>query len=133
MDHARTAIAMKMLFREVTAAGLALTPGRHWDVLLGLLKSLRRDQPTHVVEIGVACGQNAGHLLRNVPKSRYTGIDPTIFDEVRRRLSIFDDRVQLWAERSQDVVDRFPNHSIDLLFIDGPHTYERTSYATSTK
>ena len=36
-----------------------------------LLKSLRRDQPLHVVEIGVACGQNAGHFLKCARHLKY--------------------------------------------------------------
>jgi len=105
--------------------------GRHWDVLLHLLKQLRssdRRKKLHVLEIGVACGQNAGHLLRNVPEARYTGVDPTIHEEVARRCAVHGDRCEMWAEKSQDVVDRFADESLDLIFIDGPHTFAQVQH-----
>lgn len=89
------------------------------------LRSLR-DRRLFVLEIGVAVGQNGNYLLSRYPNLHYTGIDPYIAPEVRERYGAhFDEkRYDLFPEKSEDIVDRFPDGKFDLVFVDGPHTYK---------
>lgn len=164
MDHTRTAIAMKMLWREV-GGGFNATPdmlpnynfapvgyGRHWDMLDALLLGLQyrddgdllfdreyflpqnqlkelRLRPIRFIEIGVAVGQNGNYLLERYPNLHYTGVDPTIRDEVRDRFkSRFpSSRYRFYADLSENVVDNFEEEEFDFIFVDGPHTYKNVA------
>lgn len=82
-------------------------------------------RPLQVVEIGVACGQNGIELLRKYPYLSYIGIDPTITAVVRNEFELFGERAQLYANRSDEIASVLEDESIDLLFVDGPHTYRQ--------
>ncbi|CAD7944828.1 unnamed protein product [Amoebophrya sp. A120] len=90
----------------------------------------RRTRPLRVLEIGVAVGQNGNYLLSRFPNLHYTGVDPTIAPEVRARFAqnFAPHRYDLLAETSQATIDRFPDASFDLIFIDGPHTYKQVNH-----
>lgn len=105
-----------------------------------------------VVEVGVAYGYHARHLLSTIPQIRYTGVDPYkadydlndsftsdvahIFDAnsqdamnrlhtaVSERLSSeFGDRFRLVRKPSIEAAGDFADGSVDLIFIDGDHQY----------
>lgn len=105
-----------------------------------------------VVEVGVAYGYHAHHLLSTNPHIRYTGVDPYradydlndsftsdvahIFDtdsqEAMNRLhtavlerltSEFGDRLRLIRKLSIEAAGDFVDGSVDLIFIDGDHQY----------
>lgn len=100
-----------------------------------------------LVEIGVLRGINGRCLLQQKTDLRYTGVDPwavlpktdpdslksrlgfgcqrwsRYMKQARRNLAPFDDRVTLYRRKSADAVRRFKNKSVDLVFIDGNHSY----------
>ena len=106
-----------------------------------------------VLEIGVAYGYHAEIMLDNLPQILYTGVDPYLaeydpndifcqdvqrmFGEgnqqaamdrlhavVSHKLSKYGSRANLLRKNSLEGALTIPNHSIDLVYIDGDHTYE---------
>lgn len=113
---------------------------------------LKKASATTMVEIGVAYGYHARHLLDRFPTLRYFGIDPYVsgydpedclpsdvaklFDDsnpddamtrlekaVRAGLRDYGDRATLMRKTSALASLDFADHSVDLVFIDGDHTY----------
>ena len=109
--------------------------------------------PRLVVEVGVAYGYHADHILRHNPHANYVGIDPYVaaydsddgFDrdvaklfgtsptEAMDRLFYavsknleghFSDRATLVRSRSIDASKAFDKSSLPFVFIDGDHRYE---------
>lgn len=118
----------------------------------GLVSNLINERKyTKCVEIGVAYGFHADNIIANTT-AEYTGIDPYIasYDandifcqDLSRRLSLnpeqainilhnyvcnkfamYSGRAKLLRGFSDDKLKEFKDQSIDLLFIDGNHTYE---------
>lgn len=135
MEHARVSLGLKNVLEEIKGVyplNLATLPvyrwhdwyGRHWDVLEELLTQLGgKDRPLAIVEIGVACGPIGKFLLQRFPQLVYTGVDPTIRTDVRAQYEDFSNRSTLYANTSEEVFNLFPDRSLDLVFVDGPHTY----------
>jgi predicted O-methyltransferase YrrM len=94
-----------------------------------------------IVEIGSYRGKSCALLaLGSAPGGRVTAIDPHLasegagttgygdadereFHATMARLGVAD-RVEHWVERSDDARPRWPDAPIDLLWIDGDHSYE---------
>jgi len=94
-----------------------------------------------VVEIGCSEGHTTEWLLQCNPELKIVSIDPyanyvdwngvslndrqEFFEETMHRLSGYSNRFEMIRDYSDNVVDRFDDNSVDLLFIDGLHTYEQ--------
>jgi len=106
-----------------------------------------------LVEIGVAYGYHAEFLLDTVPKASYIGVDPysaagwpdtgliaeskrlfnetdnqrgldRLYEAVAANLRKFGKRAALIREKSAAAAARIPDQSIDLIYVDGDHSYE---------
>ncbi len=101
------------------------------------------------VEIGVARGELSHYLLKNLNHQieEYYAIDPFLggYDDkndamsveltqmnspqvwanaVLHVMSVFGDKFRLFQNISQNIINNFPEQSVDCVFIDGDHTYE---------
>ncbi len=105
-----------------------------------------------ILEVGVAWGYHAQHLLLNLPKIAYTGIDPylsgydqndsfptfvaklfnddeqssmdRLYEAVKQELNEkFPGRAKLIREKSIDWMDK-KSEKFDVIFLDGDHTFE---------
>ena len=110
-------------------------------------------QANNILEIGVAYGYHADFLCTVLPNINYVGVDPyladydpedifsadvqKLFDEknpqqamerlftvVSSNLLKFGGRAKLIREKSWLAADEFENQSLDIVYIDGDHTYE---------
>lgn len=108
---------------------------------------------SNILEIGVAYGYHADFLCSVLPNIRYVGVDPyladydpddifsndvqklfseknpqqameRLFNVVSSNFLKFEGRAKLLREKSWDAADQFENQSLDLVYIDGDHTYE---------
>ena len=106
-----------------------------------------------ILEVGAAYGYHAEYLLTSLPSIDYIGIDPytanydlndifssdvqrifqelhgqdamdRLFNVVERKLSKFQGRAKLVRKKSDMGALDFADESIDLIYIDGDHTYE---------
>eukprot|EP00747_Dinoflagellata_sp_TGD_P204766 gnl/TRDRNA2_/TRDRNA2_78467_c1_seq1.p1 gnl/TRDRNA2_/TRDRNA2_78467_c1~~gnl/TRDRNA2_/TRDRNA2_78467_c1_seq1.p1 ORF type:complete len:261 (+),score=27.49 gnl/TRDRNA2_/TRDRNA2_78467_c1_seq1:1-783(+) len=108
----------------------------HWTILLELLKT----SGTRMLEVGVNDAQMAEALLHAWPSLQYLGVDPypkALVDgqsfsepdpEKRHaaallRLMRFPGRAHLLRASSPEVAPWIQDGSLDLLWIDGEHTY----------
>ena len=107
----------------------------------------------NIVEIGVAYGYHADFICTNLPSINYVGIDPylagydvedifcndvqvllqenepqfamdRLFTVVSSNLERFSGRARLIREKSWLGADLFEDGSLDIVYIDGDHTYE---------
>jgi len=105
-----------------------------------------------ILEVGVAWGYHAQHLLLNLPKIDYTGIDPYLsgydkndafptfvaklfnddeqssMDRLHEAVKLelnekFPGRAKLIREKSSNWLDR-ESEKFDVIFLDGDHTFE---------
>lgn len=93
------------------------------------------------VEIGVRFGRNSKYVLNNYDISEIYLIDPycelpyltNIFNKksvqehkktAKADLKPFEDKCVWLEDFSQNVVDQFENESIDIIYIDGDHSYD---------
>jgi predicted O-methyltransferase YrrM len=105
-----------------------------------------------ILEVGVAWGYHAQHLLLNLPSIAYTGIDPylsgydkndafptdeanlfrfneqssmdRLYEAVKLELNEkFPGRAKLVREKSTDWMDKYAD-KYDVIFLDGDHTFE---------
>ena len=105
-----------------------------------------------ILEVGVAWGYHAEHLLLKLPSIAYTGVDPylsgydkndafptyvadlfqvneqssmdRLYEAVKLKLNEeFPGRATLVREKSTDWMDR-DLHKFDVIFLDGDHTFE---------
>jgi hypothetical protein len=124
--------------------------GLYYDVLPPIIQ--RYGYKT-VVEVGVALGGHAEHLLKHTAIIKYIGVDPYLynydptdmfnqavgsysrlggqqsFDYLyewvkNTRLQPFGKRCQLVRKTSVEAALLFENESIDCIFIDGDHRYK---------
>ena len=109
--------------------------------------------PETVLEVGVAYGYHARHILEKNPSVRYTGVDPYLpnyddqdpfsadveelfgvsgaqamdhlYEAVRAGLlEDFGDRFRLLRSTSTEAAALLSNERFDFIFIDGDHRYE---------
>ena len=107
----------------------------------------------NILEIGVAYGYHADFLCTVLPNIQYVGVDPyladydpddifskdverlfgekepqqamdRLFNIVRSNLQKFEGRAKLLREKSWDAAGQFEDNSLDLVYIDGDHTYQ---------
>lgn len=106
-----------------------------------------------ILEVGVAYGYHAEFILNSLPHISYTGVDPylagydphdifcqdvqrlmgevdqqvamdRLYAVVEYKLNKYDSRAKLMRKKSEEGAISLPNHSVDLIYIDGDHTYE---------
>lgn len=91
------------------------------------------------IEIGVAEGYTTEHLLKTVDGLSLYGIDPytdyidwdeNLINSSINKASVLEKtknfkNFTLIEETSDDAAKRFPDESVDFIFIDGLHTYEQ--------
>jgi predicted O-methyltransferase YrrM len=107
----------------------------------------------NILEIGVAYGYHADFLCTVLLNIQYVGVDPylanydvndifsndvqrlfsekdpqlamdRLFNIVSSNLQKFEGRAKLLREKSWDAAERFEDKSLDLVYIDGDHTYQ---------
>jgi hypothetical protein len=123
--------------------------GPQLDGLIDLAHYIQQalPQPIRMVEIGCYQGESTQIFLDTIPDIQITGIDPFIngyddndgtsylvsmsrvearFDAVVQKANAKagGQRVTKIKDFSTACVDRFADHSLDFLYIDGEHTYE---------
>lgn len=112
------------------------SPKGEKDLFVEVITELQyeSDFPLNFVEIGVLNGENVRHLLNYSKTANVTGIDPIIPDsmspnlvgslaKIRQNTKKWEDRFNFIQDYSYNVVDRFEDSEIDMLFIDGSHHY----------
>lgn len=114
-----------------------------WDKLSNIIKAF---EVKTMIEIGVGKADNAIQILLKEPKDfKYIGIDPyehyadynndvnstylrlaANWSTAFERLKPYIDKgvVELISMRSHLAVDKFEDQSVDLIFIDGNHSYK---------
>ena len=112
-----------------------------YETLVALIK---KNNYQSYVEIGLGCGKTIRYLVKNIiePNFKFHGIDPyekydelhtkglrhpeSFFKENMKELinTVKDDRFIFYNEYSHNMVQHFENDSIDIVFIDGNHTYK---------
>lgn len=136
--------------RLITNEPFCSWPDAYYGKTLVLAKAVNAK---HIVEVGVAFGYHARHLLGAIPDLHYLGIDPylpgydsndpfvkdvanifnappkqamdRLHDAVDTRLTQeFGSRFELWRETSHVASRRVRNHSVDYVFIDGDHRHD---------
>jgi len=125
-------------------------PALYYDKIQSLIELIT---PSRILEIGVAYGYHARHILSKNRGSEYVGIDPyvagyddedlfskdvaTLFhsvpDEAMDRLygavfgglkRDFGNRASIYREESVAASKRFENSSLPFVFVDANHRYE---------
>ena len=107
----------------------------------GLGELLKQMKDPVVVEIGCSEGHTTEWFLQSNPTLRITSIDPyenymdwngrflndrqEFYEKTMKQLSVYGDRFRMFRDYSDNVVNEFEDESLDLLFIDGLHTYEQ--------
>jgi len=112
---------------------------------IGLVDLIQRLEKKKLVglEIGCSLGHTTVHLMSNFPELKLYGIDPYIeyidwngnhlptehhvenLEIFNRNIKPFEKQHILYREKSDDVVDKFEDGSLDFVFIDGLHEYEQ--------
>ncbi|KAF4713794.1 hypothetical protein FOZ63_021387, partial [Perkinsus olseni] len=139
-ERAQLMVALEQLYDEVTAAsgGSVAVPeglpqvqwsyeiyGRHWDVVDRLFADLGKGPKTSFVEVGMACGPNGRVLLdRYDDLVNYVAMDPNLDENALRAFAKYHDRAKILPNTSSEVAETVADESIDMVFIDGPHTYQ---------
>lgn len=96
--------------------------GRHWDVIEYLL--IETPIRGSLVEVGSALGAIGLVTSKRFKGSvSYVGVEPKLRDCVRDKFDGLNN-TRLIEKTSQEAAQEFGDSSIDLVFIDGPHTYQ---------
>lgn len=125
-------------------------PSLYYELTSSILKAC---DARYVAEIGVAYGLHATHILSSFPDIRYVGIDPylpgydpsdvferdvakgyqtepdqafeSLFTDVEELLTKnFPGRATILREPSEMAHTKIGDDSLDLVFVDGNHTFE---------
>ncbi|CAJ1328446.1 unnamed protein product [Effrenium voratum] len=96
--------------------------------LLALLQHLASEKAPLAslvaVEIGVSWASTSRALLRALPSLHLILVEPEIQAIARTRMLEFQDRVTWVNEMSREAAAKVEDQSVDLVFIDGDHSYE---------
>jgi predicted O-methyltransferase YrrM len=86
---------------------------------------IEKNSYTTMIEIGIRRGGTTFHLLDTIPNLTIFGIDTDISQfytkEVKKK---YGERLIPIQGFSELVADQIPNNSVDIIFIDGNHSYE---------
>lgn len=105
----------------------------HAGVLYGLVNIYA---PSKVIEIGSLYGRSTSIILDASPNSTISCIDTfqysvdgkatvdDYFDKFSSNTKEYKDRIKVYKSLSFNIHDSFKDNSIDLLFIDGDHSYD---------
>ena len=129
-------------------AGLATTTDQHPESVLALLREFGRDKVV-AAEVGVSSGETSSRLLAGHPglqlhmvDSWGSGQSQTYKDtqdghatmsaeqhrrnylDAVRRVAFAKDRAFIWRMPSVEAAGHFPEGLLDLVFVDGDHSYE---------
>jgi len=126
----------------------------YWPNLYGAITYLAKlNHAKTVVEVGVAYGYHAEFILENLPQIEYFGVDPykanydpldpfsgdvkklfqdlsdqksfdRLFDAINFKLNKLSETSKLIRKSSVEASREFADGSIDLIYIDGDHTYD---------
>ena len=129
-------------------------PHCSWTPSYGLiLKLIDEIEAKQIIEIGVAYGYHSEFILQNNKEINYLGIDPykahyddndcfaedvkrifeadnqqdaldLLHEMVRHKMSPYQDRFKLIRNNVENIYDEIENDSVDIIFIDGDHTYD---------
>lgn len=107
----------------------------------GLRNLLEKDKVLKGVEIGCLNGDTTEYLLNYFPNLKLFGVDPycdytdwndrhltnreNSINLLYKKVEKFEDRFTLLKETSNDALSFFDDEELDLVFIDGLHTYEQ--------
>lgn len=110
--------------------------------IIELIKNLGKERLIGL-EIGCSLGHTTVHLMNNFSGLKLYGIDPYIeytdwngnylppehhienLEIFNRNIKPFIKQHTLYREKSDDVVNKFEDESLDFIFIDGLHEYEQ--------
>jgi predicted O-methyltransferase YrrM len=125
-----------------------------WLATYGIIPHLAQSiSAKKIVEIGVAYGYHADFICTTLPEVTYVGVDPykanydlndifcddvkklfkendsqsamdRLFATVSDNLKLFDDRATIKRGLSWEVAEQIGDGSVDLVYIDGDHTYD---------
>lgn len=125
-----------------------------WPNLYGAIPYLAKlNNAKTVVEVGVAYGYHAEFILENLPQVQYFGVDPyaanydpqdpfsgdvkklfqdlfdqksfdRLFKAVQYKLNKLSESSKLVRKSSVEASSQFADGSVDLIYIDGDHTYK---------
>lgn len=110
----------------------------NWDSIHGcysISRLVKMFKINTIAEVGVYCGHTASEVLRNTCVQKYSMIDPwdrpgeflehkNIYTFVREAFK--DEQVEFIRKKSMDAIALFKDESLDMVYIDAGHTYERT-------
>ena len=122
---------------------------KRWDELI---KRVGRDKPLKMVEVGVWQGKMCKNLLASMPLLDWSGVDPWLapeqgssyalsgaqiaaqrqesfeaaFKKAAEIINSYPGRAKAYRMTSQEAARLFPDNSLDIVFIDGDHSYEGT-------
>lgn len=124
-----------------------------WLGSYGLVSKLIEEiNAKNMIEIGVAYGYHSEFILNCNKNIKYIGIDPyeghydegdcfaedvkklfnkenqqdgfnILYDTVETKMKSYGDRFRLIRNKFKDCQDQIKDNSIDLIFVDGDHTY----------
>ena len=130
-----------------------IKPTCSWIPTYGLLAELCREvNAKKLIEIGVAYGFHAEYILTSLSDINYVGVDPyaanydpndsfcndvyshfggvnpqeamdKLYNEVKNELSNYKNAT-LMRGTFEEMASNFEDNSVDVIFIDGDHTYE---------
>lgn len=108
---------------------------------IGLIELIKNNNLNIGLEIGVSLGSTTELLLKSIPELKLFGIDPYSYyidwngNEIadgEKFMEIMFNNIKPYKNRfthikktSDDAVFDFENESLDVIFIDGKHTYEQ--------
>ena len=122
---------------------LELEGDESWEIYRHILPELiNRNNLKIGCEIGVAMGSHCQRILQTTSLEKLYGIDPyqnygdptnasmsppwfdMYYYKVMDKLSEFGSRFELIRDFSVSAAQKFSDHSLDFVFIDGNHTYD---------
>lgn len=111
--------------------------------LVPVVKQLALDENTPIVgmEIGVASGWNIHHFLSSIPNLHLVGVDPYLpyqdwnsyigedileaqYQAAIKNNEKFEGRFLIVRDKCENILDDYPDESLDYIFIDGDHSEE---------
>jgi hypothetical protein len=89
-----------------------------------------RTPDLHCVEVGVEAGENAERMLKFHPTAKFTLVDNYMDPNNAHRKNLmlecikpFADRCEFWEMDSAEAAKKFPDKSLDYVYIDACHDY----------